>query len=132
MRTQKNMIAGATFHWYSGDHFEAMELVRTQYPNMKMIMSESCLEYSIFDEKNIEQVTSRLCHEIIGDMNHGMCAFYDWNLLLDENGGPNHAGNYCHAPFYMIEKGMYLCHKRHRRSFTSFRTILGLVLRELL
>lgn len=44
-------------------------------------------------------MTNRLCHEIIGDLQAGMCAFYDWNLLLDEKGGPNHVGNYCHAPF---------------------------------
>ncbi|MGO5442070.1 glycoside hydrolase family 30 protein [Faecalimonas sp. LCP19S3_D12] len=116
----KNMTAGAAFHWYSGDHFEAMELLRTQYPNMKMIMSESCLEYSIFDEKNIEQVTSRLCHEIIGDMNHGMCAFYDWNLLLDENGGPNHAGNYCHAPFLYDTKRNVLMPQKTQTEFYQF------------
>ena len=28
-----------------------------------------------------------------------MSAFYDWNLLLDQDGGPNHVGNFCHAPF---------------------------------
>lgn len=94
-----HMVTGAAFHWYSGDHFEAMELVRQRYPEVKMILSESCLEYRLFDEKNIEKVTNQLCHEIIGDLNHGMCAFYDWNLLLDEKGGPNHVGNYCHAPF---------------------------------
>ena len=93
------MITGAAFHWYSGDHFEGLDLVRRMYPDMKLIMSESCLEYSIFDEKNINSVTNRLCHEIIGDLQAGMCAFYDWNLLLDEKGGPNHVGNYCHAPF---------------------------------
>lgn len=95
----KQMITGAAFHWYSGDHFEGLELVHRLYPDMKLIMSESCLEYSIFDEKNINSVTNRLCHEIIGDLQAGMCAFYDWNLLLDEKGGPNHVGNYCHAPF---------------------------------
>ncbi len=95
----KQMITGAAFHWYSGDHFEGLDLVRRMYPDMKLIMSESCLEYSIFDEKNINSVTNRLCHEIIGDLQAGMCAFYDWNLLLDEKGGPNHVGNYCHAPF---------------------------------
>lgn len=95
----KSMIAGAAFHWYSGDHFEAMDLVRAHYPNIKMIMSESCLEYRLFDAGNIDDITIRLSHEIIGDLNHGMCAFYDWNLLLDEKGGPNYAGNYCHSPF---------------------------------
>lgn len=118
--TTKDIVTGAAFHWYSGDHFEALELVRTQYPNIKLIMSESCLEYRIFDEKNIEQVTSRLCHEIIGDMNHGMCAFYDWNLLLDEKGGPNHVGNYCHAPFLYDTKQGVLMPQKTLREFYQF------------
>lgn len=108
----REMVSGAAFHWYSGDHFEGLELVRRLYPELKLIMSESCLEYSIFDEKNIESVTNKLCHEIIGDLNHGMCAFYDWNLLLDEKDGPNHVGNYCHAPFlYDVEKKKLLPQK---------------------
>lgn len=93
------MITGATFHWYSGDHFEALDLVRESYLDLKLIMSESCLEYSRYNEENIGKVSNKLCHEIIGDLKHGMCAFYDWNLLLDEKGGPNHVGNYCNAPF---------------------------------
>ncbi len=28
-----------------------------------------------------------------------MNGFYDWNIVLDEMGGPNHAGNFCDAPF---------------------------------
>lgn len=114
----RHMVTGAAFHWYSGDHFEAMELVRQRYPDVKMIMSESCLEYRLFDEKNIENVTNRLCHEIIGDLNHGMCAFYDWNLLLDEKGGPNHVGNYCHAPFlYDTRTGELLPQKTQRQYY---------------
>lgn len=97
--TTDSIVTGAAFHWYSGDHFEALNLVRQKYPGKKLILSESCLEYSEFDESSIQEQAVRLSHEIIGDLNHGMCAFYDWNILLDEKGGPNHVGNYCHAPF---------------------------------
>ncbi len=116
----KEMVAGAAFHWYSGDHFESMDLVRKFYPDVKMIMSESCLEYRLFDEKNIENVTNRLCHEIIGDLNHGMCAFYDWNLLLDEKGGPNHVKNYCHAPFLYDTRTGELMPQKTQRQFYHF------------
>lgn len=116
----KHMVAGAAFHWYSGDHFEAMDLVRRHYPEMKMIMSESCLEYRLFDEKNIENVTNKLCHEIIGDLNHGMCAFYDWNLLLDEKGGPNHVGNYCHAPFLFDTNTRELLPQKTQKQYYHF------------
>ena len=44
--TTKDMVAGAAFHWYSGDHFEALDMVRQNYPKLKLITSESCIEYS--------------------------------------------------------------------------------------
>lgn len=116
----KKMVTGAAFHWYSGDHFEAMDLVRQCYPDIKMIMSKSCLEYRLFDEKNIENITNRLCHEIIGDLNHGMCAFYDWNLLLNEKGGPNHVGNYCHAPFLYNTKTGELMPQKIQKQYYHF------------
>ena len=98
------MISGAAFHWYSGDHFEQLDLVRREYPGLKLILSESCLEYRLFDERNIGNSMMRLCHEIVGDLRHGMQAMYDWNLVLDERGGPNYAGNFAHAAYLFDTK----------------------------
>lgn len=97
--TTKDKVSGVAVHWYSGDHFEALEAVRSCYPNLKIAVSESCVEHSKFGGADAVGNACRLSHEIIGDLNHGMCAFYDWNILLDECGGPNHVGNYCCAPF---------------------------------
>lgn len=41
---------------------------------------------------------------MIGNLNNGMQTFLDWNLLLDEQGGPNHVGNFCDAPFLFDTK----------------------------
>lgn len=95
----RSLVAGVACHWYSGDHFENLDLVRDAYPELKLIISESCIEYNKFDKGADTANAVRLAHEILGDMNHGVSAFYDWNLLLDQNGGPNHVGNFCHAPF---------------------------------
>ncbi len=95
---------GAAFHWYSGDHFEMLDLFRKQFPNKKLILSESCLEYSILDVSNPFLNAAKIAHEIIGDMKHGMEMFFDWNMLLDEKGGPNYVGNFCHAPMMYDEK----------------------------
>ena len=95
----RSMVTGVACHWYSGDHFENLDLVRATYPELKLIISESCIEYNKFDKGADTANAVRLAHEILGDMNHGVSAFYDWNLLLDQNGGPNHVGNFCHAPF---------------------------------
>ena len=37
---------------------------------------------------------------MINDFNNGTVAWTDWNILLDENGGPNHVGNFCFAPVH--------------------------------
>jgi glucosylceramidase len=35
---------------------------------------------------------------MVNDFNAGTAAWTDWNVILDERGGPNHAGNFCFAP----------------------------------
>lgn len=92
-------VAGIAFHWYSGDHFEALQLVGQHFPDKKLIQSEACIEYSLFSPDSFLANAQKYAHDIIGDLNNGMTAFYDWNLVLDEQGGPNHVGNYCDAPF---------------------------------
>lgn len=102
--TTKNLVAGAAFHWYSGDHFEALDLVRQQYPDLKLITSESCIEYRFHAAQDEFGNNAKLAHELMGDLNHGINAFYDWNILLDEQGGPNHVGNWCYAAFMYDKK----------------------------
>jgi glucosylceramidase len=93
------LIRGAAFHWYSGDHFEALALIRERFPKKLLIHTESCLEYYRFDKNDILTNARRYAHDIIGDLNNGVSAFYDWNLVLDQQGGPNHVRNFCDAPF---------------------------------
>lgn len=97
--TTTHMIAGLAFHWYSGDHFEALELVRNKFPDKKLILSETCIEYSKFSAEDYLANAQKYAHDMIGNLNAGMTAFYDWNLILDENGGPNHVDNFCDAPY---------------------------------
>lgn len=99
------MVAGLAFHWYSGDHFEALELVHKRFPDKKLILSEACIEYSLYDKEDGLVNAQKYAHDMIGNLNAGMCAFYDWNLVLDETGGPNHVNNLCDAPYlYDVSK----------------------------
>ncbi len=93
------MIAGAACHWYSGSHFEALSLCREQFPDKKLIASESCVEFYKLNPEDTIAAAQKLGEEILGDLQNGVVAFYDWNLLLDEKGGPNYVKNYCLAPF---------------------------------
>lgn len=104
--TTDHMIDGVAFHWYSGDHFEALSMIRERFPEKKLILSESCLEFCKYSKTDEYRNAGRLAHDMIGNLNHGISSFYDWNILLDETGGPNHVGNFCDAPYlYDCGKG---------------------------
>lgn len=40
----------------------------------------------------------RYARNIIVSIDHWLTGWIDWNVVLDQNGGPNHVGNYCGAP----------------------------------
>ena len=92
------MVRGIAFHWYSGDHFDAVRLVSEQFPGKKLVFSEGCVEYSRFGGEDQLNHARMYAHDMIGNLKAGMNAFLDWNILLDEKGGPNHVGNFCEAP----------------------------------
>lgn len=92
------MVQGVAFHWYSGDHFDTVRMIREQFPEKKLILSEHCVEYGLFGAENQLKYAQKYAHELIGNLNAGMNVALDWNIILDEVGGPNHVKNYCYAP----------------------------------
>ena len=90
-------IGGIAFHWYSGDHFEQLEMTHKLYPNIDLVFSEGCYEYSVGKSDTVK-IGEKYAHDMIGNFNNYCNIFCDWNLLLDEKGGPNHVGNFCDAP----------------------------------
>lgn len=94
----RNSVDGIALHWYTGDHFEAIEAVKKKYPEKKVFFTEGCVEYSRFADSGEIQKAEMYAHDMMGNLNAGTEAVFDWNLLLDEKGGPNHVGNFCAAP----------------------------------
>jgi len=92
-----SIVDGVAFHWYSGDHFEAINITREAFPGKELIFTEGCVEYSRFGTNQLHNA-QMYAHDIIGNLNAGMTGSMDWNILLDEKGGPNHVGNLCDAP----------------------------------
>lgn len=92
-----DMIGGVALHWYSGDHFDAVRLVRERFPDKLITFTEGCIEYSRFDQNQLANA-QMYAHDMIGNFSAGMNNFIDWNICLDETGGPNYADNFCEAP----------------------------------
>ena len=89
-------VWGTGFHWYNGDHFDAVQQVHDEFPDKELIFTEGCQENG--PHIGSWDLGERYATSIINDLNRLTSAWIDWNLILDENGGPNHVGNYCSAP----------------------------------
>lgn len=94
----RKYVRGAALHWYTGDHFEAAELIRKQYPDKEVFFTEGCVEYSRFADSGEVEKAEMYAHDMMGNLNAGVSASFDWNLFLDAEGGPNHVENFCAAP----------------------------------
>ncbi|MCE4563989.1 glycoside hydrolase family 30 protein [Maribellus sp. CM-23] len=98
-------VWGIGFHWYEpwtgGDmQFKNVKLVNDAYPETKLVFTEGCVEK--FDLNRVGDWTlgERYGYSMLNDFNCGTVAWTDWNIILDETGGPNHVGNFCFAPVH--------------------------------
>ena len=96
---------GMGFHWYEtwagGESmFDNVRKVHEAYPSKNLLFTEGCVEK--FDAKKYQFWANgeRYGTSIINDFNNGTVGWTDWNILLDQNGGPNHVGNFCFAPIH--------------------------------
>lgn len=96
---------GMGFHWYenwSGGSpmFENVRKVYEEHPSKNLLFTEGCVEK--FDAKKYQFWANgeRYGTSMINDFNNGTVGWTDWNILLDQNGGPNHVGNFCFAPIH--------------------------------
>lgn len=100
---------GMGFHWYetwAGEQpmFDNVRKVHEAYPTKNLLFTEGCVER--FDAKKYQfwDNAERYGTSMINDFNNGTVGWTDWNILLDENGGPNHKGNFCFAPIHADSK----------------------------
>ena len=96
---------GIGFHWYepwSGGEpmYDNVKLVHDAYPAANLLFTEGCKEAFDLAKTNDWKLGEKYGANMIHDFNSGMTGFTDWNILLDETGGPNHVQNFCFAPVH--------------------------------
>lgn len=98
-------VWGIGYHWYEtwagGEPmYRNVAAVREAWPGVNLLLTEATVERfdtaRLHDWANAERYASAL----VNDFNAGAVGWTDWNLLLDERGGPNHVGNFCFAPVH--------------------------------
>jgi glucosylceramidase len=93
-------VWGVGFHWYVGDHFENVSRVHEAYPKINLLFTEGCNGPYDFSKINDWTFGENYGASMLNDFNNGAVGWTDWNVLLDEQGGPNHVGNFCFAPIH--------------------------------
>lgn len=89
-------VWGTGFHWYCSEEFENVGKVHDLFPDKHLLFTEGCKEAGV---KLGEWFTGEhYGRNMIGDLNNWTEGYLDWNIVLDETGGPNHVNNLCDAP----------------------------------
>jgi glucosylceramidase len=97
-------VWGIGFHWYeswTGAPIpDNVKRVAEAFPKFPQLLTEACnypFSWKTFDEWHWGE---NYGSAMIQDFNNGASGWTDWNILLDETGGPNHVQNFCFAPIH--------------------------------
>jgi glucosylceramidase len=96
---------GLGFHWYEtwtgGEPMhDNVRKVKDAFPTKNLLFTEGCVEKFDTSKYYLWANGERYGSAIINDLNNGTAGWTDWNILLDQTGGPNHVGNFCFAPIH--------------------------------
>ncbi|MDA3901320.1 MAG: glycoside hydrolase family 30 protein [Spirochaetes bacterium] len=95
-------VWGVGFHWYShSDQDNVLDNSILDYTHnnygTNLVFTEGCNPLGNKDKPFLGEwwTGEKYGLNIINDLNHWTCAWCDWNMYLNEHGGPNHVNNFC-------------------------------------
>ncbi len=94
-KTAREYVWGTGIHWYVSEEFENVGKVHDLHPDKHILFTEGCIEGGV--QLGKLETGERYARNMIGDFRNFCEGYLDWNLVLNEIGGPNHVGNYCDA-----------------------------------
>lgn len=103
----KHALRGIGYHRYETrsnpkELYPTISDMARDFPEFALVFTEGCQEG--FDAKRLydRSIGRRYSAGLIRDLQQGTCLRTDWNIVLDMNGGPNHADNKCFAPLHVF------------------------------
>ena len=100
---------GIGFHWYETwtgglPKYDNLKNINESFPSKNLLFTEGCQEGFDTEKLQFWPNAERYGNSMINDFNSGVVGWTDWNILLDERGGPNHVQNFCFAPIHANTK----------------------------
>ena len=109
LKHAKDKVWGVGHHWYVSEDSQNLSVIHDLYPDTHILFTEGCVEltnpaFSFGDQaEDLWKHGEHYGRNIIKDSLNYTEGFVEWNLFLDDQGGPNHVQNYCEAPI-MIDR----------------------------
>src|SRR4029078_10059645 len=97
-----------------------VRLVRETYPDKKLLFTEGTVDTFKPDDIHNWRLGNYCGGAMINHFNDAAVGWTDWNVLLDEQGGPNHVGNFCFAPVHADTKTGEMIFTNSYRSIGHF------------
>jgi glucosylceramidase len=111
---------GSTYDWYPDE----LTRIHERFPDKALLHTEGCIDsevpvwgdddwywraeatdwgytWAAEEDRHLHPKyvpVYRYARDIIGSLNSWLAGWIDWNIVLDDRGGPNHAENWCIAP----------------------------------
>lgn len=118
-------VWGAAYHWYGENCYDNVRILHDAYPSKGLMMTEGCNggnnygdpEWRNADAKDpnglylhegVWEGGERYGRNLIRDFNNWANGWIDWNLVVDQTGGPRHLPNGCGAPYVYDTKSRQL------------------------
>ncbi|XP_029161310.1 lysosomal acid glucosylceramidase-like [Nylanderia fulva] len=105
-KNAEKLFSGIAVHWYGDNFFSPLVLTEThdKYPDKFLLMTEACT--GTFATNFLEPIVNlgswyrgeQYMKNIIENLSHWVTGWIDWNIALDEKGGPTWVGNYVDSP----------------------------------
>jgi len=89
-------VYGIAFHYYVGQHFDNVRIVHDAFPDKAIIFTEAGMGDTWETGVNVAK-------NMIYDLNNWTNGWTFWNMLLDDNGGPRHAGGLGHTSLVVLD-----------------------------
>lgn len=102
-------ISGIGVHWYRDtiSPIEKLDETHNNFPDQFILYTESSNGYELWSEPVMLGDWSRgesYSEDVLWDVNHWVTGWIDWNLALDESGGPNWAKNFVDSSIIVSAK----------------------------
>ncbi|XP_059139428.1 lysosomal acid glucosylceramidase-like [Physella acuta] len=102
-------VSGIALHWYKDTaSINILDRIHQLFPDKFLFATEACEGSFSWEKEKVDlgswDRAASYASDIISDLNHWVTGWTDWNLALNQQGGPNWVSNFVDSPVIVNAK----------------------------